>query len=490
MHRNTVAKYTGIDNFSPRPPRPEFNAGVQALDGLGDIIIGWLDDDEGRPKKQRHTGTRIYDRLVDEYGYTGSYKTVQRFIRIHKKRAQTGTGDGYSELVWPAGQAQVDFGQTTAIIAGVTTVLHMLVITFPQSNMRYVQAFLGETAECVCHGLRTIIDHIGGVPTMMVFDNATGVGRRNADRIVESKLFAAFKAHYRTSARYCNPYSGNEKGNVENAVGFLRRNLMVPEPAAMTLASLNTELLARCDALADRNHWRHKVPVGELFAADRQAFLAAPSIGFDPVRYETRKADKIGRIHIDGVAYLPGPAYHGRLLTVGIRHDVIDILDEDLAPVISFPRAFGEQSSTVFEPGTLLPSLKAKPGSWSHSPVRAHVPDPLADWLDDADHRTRSRAFAALQDATAATDYATAMSAAASLLADGTTPDGGGLGMLARRLYEGIEPVASVTDLSVYSQYNTTTDSSADSGAATSIPTPACSVGIGAAGAVDKQVGA
>ena len=86
VHRDTVAKYTGVDNFSPRPPRPEFNAGVQALDGLSDIIIGWLDDDKGRPRKQRHTGTRIYDRLVDEYGYTGSYKTVQRFIRIQKKR--------------------------------------------------------------------------------------------------------------------------------------------------------------------------------------------------------------------------------------------------------------------------------------------------------------------------------------------------------------------------------------------------------------------
>lgn len=61
----------------------EFNAGVQALDGLSDIIVSWLDDDKGRPRKQRHTGTWIYDRLVDEYGYTGSYKTAQRFMNHH-----------------------------------------------------------------------------------------------------------------------------------------------------------------------------------------------------------------------------------------------------------------------------------------------------------------------------------------------------------------------------------------------------------------------
>ena len=436
VHRDTVAKYTGIDNFSPRPLRKPFNAGTQALAGLTGIIDGWLDDDTHRPRKQRHTAQRIYDRLVDEHGYTGSYKTVQRFVKLRKQAAQ-GPTDGYSELVWPAGQAQVDFGQATAVIAGVTTLLHLLVVTFPQSNMRYVQSFLGETAECVCQGLRTICEHIGGVPTMMVFDNATGIGRRHRDDITESRLFAAFKAHYRTSARYCNPYAGNEKGNVENAVGFLRRNLMVPEPAAISIDALNTDLLARCDALGARDHWRAKVPIVELFTADQQALIALPGVSFDPVRYETRKADKLGRIQVEGVFYLPGPAYHDRLMTVGIRHDVIEILDETDTPVMTFARIYGEQSTTVFSPGTLLPALKAKPGSWSHSPVRAHVPDPVADWLDTADNRSRSRAFAALEDATTATDYATAMSAAQSLITGGDDPGAGGLGMLARRLGEG-----------------------------------------------------
>ena len=77
VHRDTVAKYTGIDNFSPRPLRKPFNAGTQALAGLTGIIDGWLDDDTHRPRKQRHTAQRIYDRLVDEHGYTGSYKTVE-----------------------------------------------------------------------------------------------------------------------------------------------------------------------------------------------------------------------------------------------------------------------------------------------------------------------------------------------------------------------------------------------------------------------------
>src|SRR5699024_1825789 len=92
------------------------------------------------------------------------------------------------------------------------------IVTVPSSNMRYVQAYRGEAAECITHGLRTIFEHIGGAARHWVFDNATGAGRRTGARIIESKLFSAFKLHYRCQARYCNPYSGHEKCNVENAV--------------------------------------------------------------------------------------------------------------------------------------------------------------------------------------------------------------------------------------------------------------------------------
>src|SRR5699024_9889900 len=93
---------------------------------------------------------------------------------------------------------------------GVRMILHVLIVTFPFSNMRYAQAYRGETAECVCHGLRTIFDHVGMVPTMMVFDNATGIGKRIAKQVVETTLFSAFRLHYRAHSRYCNPDSGHD----------------------------------------------------------------------------------------------------------------------------------------------------------------------------------------------------------------------------------------------------------------------------------------
>jgi transposase len=46
------------------------------------IIKLWLKEDKQRPVKQRHTARRIYERLRDEYGYTGSARTVRREVRL------------------------------------------------------------------------------------------------------------------------------------------------------------------------------------------------------------------------------------------------------------------------------------------------------------------------------------------------------------------------------------------------------------------------
>ncbi len=200
ISRDSVAKYAEEQDFSPAPPAPSARPGGSVLTGFDHIIEAWLAEDQRRPRKQRHTAKRIFDRLVDEHGFTGTYSPVQRHVKKWTARNRQ-AGEGFTELVWPAGTAQVDFGQAEAIIAGIRQVLHLLVVTFPFSNMRFVQAYRGETAECVCHGLRTVFEHIGAAPRHLVFDNATGIGRRVGTKVVESKLFAAFKLHYRSESR-------------------------------------------------------------------------------------------------------------------------------------------------------------------------------------------------------------------------------------------------------------------------------------------------
>ena len=249
---------------------------------------------------------------------------------------------------------------------------------------------------------------------------------------------------------------------MENAVGFLRRNFMVPEPEAATLEGLNKVLMARCDALAGTVHYRKGLPLGDLFIQDVAASLELPGIGFEAVRYESRKADRVGNLLVDGNTYAAGSAFHGRLLTVGLGHDVVQILDEHSAPVRTFPRVFGRQAETVFDPASLVPLLAAKPGAWSHSPLRSLVTDPVRDWLDQATATDRRRLLNAVDAASGSAGFEAAMAAADTLIVRGDHPDMAMLGMLARRLADGTEPAAANVDLSVYDTFTTVNTSTGE----------------------------
>ena len=148
--------------------------------------------------------------------------------------------DGFAELEWAPGSAQVDFGVARARIAGEMADVHCLVVSLPYSNMRLCVALPGENAECLCHGLMLVFEHIGGVPPVIVMDNATGAGRRNAKgEVALTGVFSAFVAHYRLEVRFCNPYSGHEKGAVESKVGMVRRKLFVPRPSVWSLENFS-----------------------------------------------------------------------------------------------------------------------------------------------------------------------------------------------------------------------------------------------------------
>ena len=254
VSRTTVVKYATRD-YSPVPPTGGTASRSLVAGEYARKADEWLEADRRMPRKQRHTARRVHERLVEECGFEGSYSSVQRWVKRWRQRHR-GEAEGFSELEWAPGSAQVDFGQALAVVAGVERTVHFLVVSFPYSNMRYVAALPGETAECVCHGLNKVFSHAGMVPRVLVFDNATGVGHRRADgTVTQTRLFSLFCAHYGFETRFCNPYSGWEKGSTENAVGFLRRNLMVIPPEQYDEFMSN---------LARRNHCNS---VDEMYAA-------------------------------------------------------------------------------------------------------------------------------------------------------------------------------------------------------------------------------
>ena len=72
-----------------------------------------LKQDRERPRKQRHTAKRIFDRLKEE-GCSGGYTQVKESVRELKGRLK----EVYIPLVHRPGEAQMDFGYALAKVMG------------------------------------------------------------------------------------------------------------------------------------------------------------------------------------------------------------------------------------------------------------------------------------------------------------------------------------------------------------------------------------
>lgn len=342
----TVRKYLRVDDLSARPPVRRRRGSV--IDEWLPVIEGMLAEDRETWRKQRHTATRIHERLRDEYGAGVSLSTVTRTVARLRREAAAEREAGFLDLSWHPGECQADFGQVDVRYRGVVTRMRHFVLDFPYSNISPSQLMPGENAECTCQALRNLFEWLGGVPERIVYDNAAGVGRKWFDRIRLTRLFQAFQAHYGFEYSFCNPYSGHEKGAVEARVGAVRRRLFVPVPGVWSLDSFNLRLPGRCLELGDKDHYRKGESQTGLFDEDRKALLPLPAKPFDVVTWTRMKADKYGNITVQGRhRYAAGPEHAGHEMIVGLRALEVEILNAEGKRVITHPRSSGTSRPTA-----------------------------------------------------------------------------------------------------------------------------------------------
>jgi len=410
IDEKTVRKYLKQEDFSPCIPGKTVRA--SKLDMHKPLIDQWLDEDKGHWFKQRHTAKRIHDRLKAESpGYACSYNIVQRYVkdRLRAERALRAS----QELVWHPGESQCDFGEADFLERGEIVRKKYLALSFPYSNDSFCQVFGGEASECVCQGLKDIFTFIGGVPPVIVFDNATGVGRRVGDVIHEAALFQRMRAHYGFSVRFCNPESGHEKGNVENKVGYTRRNLFVPMPEYDDVEEYNRKLLTLHTVKATEEHYKKLQPIGQLFEADRAALRTLPRLPFDAVRYEYLKADGYGKVRVDARHYYSTcPENAGQEVLVAIRAHTVEILDRTSKQrLVQHVRNYEPQRSDTCDYRTSLAVLMRNVGAWPNSGIRDLVPAGLKEVMDGEPRVELRATLQTMHRLTVTYDFETALKA-------------------------------------------------------------------------------
>ena len=186
-----------------RPPaRPK-------LDPFTGIIDGILTADEGRPRKQRHTSKRIFERLRDEHGYSGGITIVKDYVLARRLRHR----EVFVPLRHDPGHAQVDFGEALAEIAGVERKIHFFAMDLPHSDACFVQAYPAETAEAFCDGHNAAFAFFGKVPRSILYDNTTlAVARILGDGVRQrTRVFSEVQSHYLFGDRFGRPAKATTK---------------------------------------------------------------------------------------------------------------------------------------------------------------------------------------------------------------------------------------------------------------------------------------
>jgi transposase len=369
VHRRTVRAALG----DPVPP-PRKMGRVRACPVTGPVramVRGWLVADLDAPRKQRHTAHRVWVRLIEEEGVVISERTVRQLVAALRgeigERVETMVPQTH---VWGA-EAEVDFGEFYGEVAGVATRLFLFVCRLSASGKVFARVYANMAQEVFLDGHVRAFEFFGGVPGRCRYDNLKdavvdvlrGRDRREHDR------FVGLRSYYGFDSFYCQPgiKGAHEKGGVEGAVGFLRRNVLVPVPKVASLSELN-ELIDVM--LIKQDHHRigqRSTMIGQDFATEAPCLGALPASGpFEAFSVESRKVDAKARISVRGAWYSVPVGLVGRRVTVKVGAEVVEAFDPGGTSVARHVRAV-RRGEEVLDLDHYLEVLEHKPGALTGS---------------------------------------------------------------------------------------------------------------------------
>jgi transposase len=213
LHHDTVRHAIETERFI----RPGTQIRASARDPYKPFLLLTLE------QYPRVRATRLHA-MIHECGYAGSPVPVRRWVRTVRPAARA---EAYLRLeTLPGEQAQVDWGNFGAIQIGrARRTLSCFVLVLSWSRAVYAHFALDQTLESFLRGHVEAFAALGGVPRTILYDNLKSVVLdRAGDHIRFHGRLLELAGHYHFAPQPCAPYRGNEKGQVERTIPYLRHS--------------------------------------------------------------------------------------------------------------------------------------------------------------------------------------------------------------------------------------------------------------------------
>ena len=215
LNVKTVIRWLARERFEARRNKGRSSK----LDPHKANIRSWLE-------QHAYSAQQIFQRLCDEHSYTGGYTIVKTYVRKVRPRAEK----AYLSLAFAPGQsAQVDWGHCGTVAVGNTRrALSVFVMVLSHSRQMYIEFTLSQKQEhfLACH--ENAFKYFGGVPESVMVDNLkTAVLEHKRGEVPRwNPRYEDFARDYGFDIVACNPRSPQEKGRVENGVGYVKKNFL------------------------------------------------------------------------------------------------------------------------------------------------------------------------------------------------------------------------------------------------------------------------
>jgi len=306
-----------VQQFRPRTGV----ARVSKLNAFKGQIVRWLD-------AHPYSAQQIFQRLR-EAGYRGGRTMVSDYVqRIRPRRPPA-----FLKLDFAAGEAaQVDWGEYGTIAAGSTRRrLSFFLMVLCYSRRMYLEFTLSQTSEffLACH--ENAFAAFGGVPKKIMVDNLRSAVLQRLAGVapVFNPKYLDFSRHWGFEIAPCNVRAGNEKGRVENGVGYVKKNLLAGLELA-DFAALQPAATLWMDTVANvRMHEAtHQRPI-ERFEDERAHLGRLNPAGFDLARVCLVRASPQFRVALDSNHYSVPARYAGQRLTLKAHADRVCIYERE-----------------------------------------------------------------------------------------------------------------------------------------------------------------
>ena len=313
----TVAYWLGQERFRSRKK----GARQSKLDPFKPQIIHLLE-------KYPYSAAQVLQRLREQ-GFDGGYSIVKAYVRTIRPKRQP----AFLKLAFAPGEcAQVDWGSFGSVPVGQTSRrLSFFVMVLCYSRLMYVEFTVSQTMEhfLACH--QHAFEVFGGTPQTLMVDNLKSAVLKRAlgQAPVFNPKYAAFVEHYGCRIVPCNVGKGNEKGRVENGVGYVKKNFL----AGLDIAdfSILGPAAKHClDAIANvRLHGETRKPPVELWQTEKPYLNRLPTHPFDIGTVSQMRASRQFRITLDTNHYSVPAHLAGQVLTLKTYPDRLCLYHEN-----------------------------------------------------------------------------------------------------------------------------------------------------------------